>query len=387
MARDKILLGYLPWIFFLISPRQKVTPKTLLILKYDAIGDYVLFRNFLEAVRKSEKYKDWKITLCGNIAYKDLAECLDKEFIDDFIWIEKGKIRKDLKYTWSIFHEAWKRGFEAVLHPSYGREVIPDFLARITNAPERIGSESDQEILNMKPHQKEITDKYYTKLIPRGPEIFFEFLRYRIFFEQVLDQKIDQRFFIDTQKIRTNLDLDKNFAVIFPGASHENRRWKPENFARIADYLKEKYNLKSCVCGNRDDKKYYEKVAENCLNSKPEDFTGKSLPEFAKILSKAKIIITNDTVAAHMGAAVGAKVISLLNGRHFGRFSPYPPELTSSFRPIYPPKLQAENKSNWDFLKKKYKNKTDANINDIAPETVIKEIDSLLADKKQNFFA
>ncbi|MDW8465862.1 MAG: hypothetical protein RML35_06685 [Chloroherpetonaceae bacterium] len=69
---------------------KSFVPKTLLILRLDEIGDYVLFRNFLKEIRESERFKDYKITLCGNAAWKDLAEAFDKESVDEFIWISKS---------------------------------------------------------------------------------------------------------------------------------------------------------------------------------------------------------------------------------------------------------------------------------------------------------
>ena len=52
---------------------QNTNSNTLLIIRLDAIGDYLLFRNFLSVIRASRKYKDYEITLCGNIVWKDLS--------------------------------------------------------------------------------------------------------------------------------------------------------------------------------------------------------------------------------------------------------------------------------------------------------------------------
>ena len=35
--------------------------KTLLLLRLDSIGDYVLFRNFMSEIKRSDKYRDYKI--------------------------------------------------------------------------------------------------------------------------------------------------------------------------------------------------------------------------------------------------------------------------------------------------------------------------------------
>ena len=40
--------------FFDCHPAKTIITKTLLIVRLDAIGDYILFRNFIEEIRKSD---------------------------------------------------------------------------------------------------------------------------------------------------------------------------------------------------------------------------------------------------------------------------------------------------------------------------------------------
>lgn len=85
---------------FFIKSSKEIKPKSLLLIRLDAIGDYVLFRNFIEVLKKSEKYKDYSITLLGNIAWKNLQEELDGEFIDNFIWLDRDRFNKDFLYRY-----------------------------------------------------------------------------------------------------------------------------------------------------------------------------------------------------------------------------------------------------------------------------------------------
>ncbi len=55
------------------EPHHKIPPSnSLLIVRLDAIGDYILFRNFLKVIRNSEKFNNYTITLCGNTLWKDI---------------------------------------------------------------------------------------------------------------------------------------------------------------------------------------------------------------------------------------------------------------------------------------------------------------------------
>ena len=46
-------------------------------------------------LKKSRKYKGYKITLLGNNSWKDLSEELDIEYVDEFIWLDRNKYNKD----------------------------------------------------------------------------------------------------------------------------------------------------------------------------------------------------------------------------------------------------------------------------------------------------
>ena len=95
---------------FLSKLNYKIKANTLLIVKLDAIGDYLLFRNFLEDIRKSKKFANYHITLCGNIIWEELAETFDKSFVDEFIWIDKKKLTNEKSYRKSILQKIKQKG-------------------------------------------------------------------------------------------------------------------------------------------------------------------------------------------------------------------------------------------------------------------------------------
>ena len=88
----KFIIYYI--INLLVKPSKDINKNTLLFIRLDAIGDYVMFRNFIEILKKSDKYKNYNITLVGNSAWKNLSEELDKEYMDKFIWISKPPVQR-----------------------------------------------------------------------------------------------------------------------------------------------------------------------------------------------------------------------------------------------------------------------------------------------------
>ena len=71
----------------------------------DHIGDYVLFRNYIELIKKSNKYKDYSITLLGNSVWKDFSENLDNKYIDKFISLNREKFEKNFIYRYKKLQE------------------------------------------------------------------------------------------------------------------------------------------------------------------------------------------------------------------------------------------------------------------------------------------
>ena len=49
------------------------------------------------------------------------------------------------------------------------------------------------------------------------------------------------------------LPIDKNFAAIFIGANAKFRKWSPESYAKVADYLSSHYGFDIVLLGGSDD--------------------------------------------------------------------------------------------------------------------------------------
>ena len=96
--------------YFLIEsliPLQNkhVNPNTLLLVRLDGIGDYILFRNFIEEIKKSRRFASYSITLCSNYNNKEIAENFDQNLIKDFIWINTTYFRNNISYRFNKLKE------------------------------------------------------------------------------------------------------------------------------------------------------------------------------------------------------------------------------------------------------------------------------------------
>jgi ADP-heptose:LPS heptosyltransferase len=358
-------------------PREK----TLLLVRLDAIGDYILFRNFLEIIRNSHRYKDYNITLCGNRAWQDLAETFDNKFVNDFIWIDKKIFIRNIGYRYGVLTDISQRGFEVAIQPNLSREFyFGDAVIRASGAQERIGSSGD--LANMEVWQKKISDRYYTKLIPVDNDNLLEFLRNKEFFEKLLGIKI--------ALFKPNINLNHfeggksptgNYAIIFPGASNELRRWSTDKFAEIAEYLSDKYGLKILIAGSHLEKKFSNKIIYEARNTDINDITGMTtLSEITKLISQADLVVSNDTSAAHLAVAVNTKIVYLLAGNLLGRFGPYPNNMAKAYY-IYPKEIMEKLDSDFDYLTEKFRYESDLDVNSIKVEEVKRLIDEAMKNQ------
>ncbi len=366
-------------LLFVRSGEHKINAGTLLIIRLDSIGDYVMFRNFLSAVKESEQYRGYRITLCGNIIWKSLAESLDAGIVDNFIWIDREKFYKEIKYRYKILRQIYKNGFEIVIETTYTREILfGDSIVKASGARIKIGSEGALD-KHAKWKRNLISDKYYTKLIPAKKNNLFEFYRNTEFFQHLLDKDISIRnTSIDLPGSKLKFNLPDKYVVIFPGSSDVKRRWSPENFSIVSNYIIKKYSLRIVIPLPKNEKEISGSIIKNLPAESFIDLTGQTdLLDLAKILQDASLLITNDTSAMHFAAAVNTKFICISNGSYFGRFHPYPDEIFSGAYYVYPDEIM-KNISNIDKLSNLYRFGSDLDINSIRSDSVINLIDKLI---------
>lgn len=344
--------------------------QTLLIVRVDVLGDYILFRNFIGELKKSSQYKGYKITFCGNQALKEFVDFFDGDLIDDFIWLDRERFVLNVPYRYRMLRGINSRGFEVAVNSQYSREFFHgDAIIRASRASKRIGSGGD--LNNMGRWQKYISDRYYTKLIPAEDNTLFEFYRNQNFFENFIDEKIAiKKPSLDTRKIPPTNFSTHPYVVLHPGARLQYRQWLPENFAKIADVISAEYGLDIIIVGSKNEVESANKVISSAKVKNIIDLSGKTnLVQLTKIISEAELLIVNDTGTAHIAAAVDTPVIVISNGNHFGRFIPYPAEVFKDVYGVFPESIKVTTE-NTKYIEEKYKFYSNLNINTVTVDTV-----------------
>ncbi len=338
------------------------------VIRLDAIGDYILFRNFLYELKQSSKFADLPVTLIGNKAWKSIAETFDNKIVDSFIWLDRNQIWDSKKCRISKLIKLVRIKYEYIIMPTYSRDFAGDSLVKVMNAKHKMTSLGD--LSNISNNEKRVTDTYYTEILPATSEILFEFERNREFFQNLLGLKLNTKFLIKPVETKFHNQF-ANYIVLFIGASSNKRRWSISNFNSLAIWLNEVYGVNVVICGSINDVS-----SGNMVIDMPfiYNLIGKtSLVEIIDILSNAKLVVSNETSIPHICVAVNVKVFVIYNGNHFGRFTPYPGNLTDKYYPIYHPQIE-KNLDDYKYLSNRYGYGSNLDINDITIEQVKNKI-------------
>ena len=153
--------------------------QVLLVLRPDAIGDYILFRPWLRWLREASPWAGWRIVLAGNQVWRDMADEFDADCFDEAIWIERRRLMRSPVFFFRVARRLRRFGTDLLLYPVISRELSGDLLVRASGARQAIAAECDG--INLDPQSARRTDRWYTRLVPvasRG----FEFDRTLGFF-------------------------------------------------------------------------------------------------------------------------------------------------------------------------------------------------------------
>jgi len=304
------------------QPRRRI-----LIIKLDAIGDYILFRNYLQFLHESHRFQDYEIELLGNQIWKDIALKYDNQFVSKFHFInEKPLYQKPLdvlRIGWMLF----KRNYEVVLQSTYSRTLVGNGLAGLAAAKETIAFNSLHELY---PEYKKQADKLYSTLLTLPESAFHEYHRNENFFKQITTQK-QVPFAMPSLPV---INQKREVILIFPGSSVHKRNWEKNKFIEIIKRLLDTTNLPIIIAGGYSEIPISSYIFDQLpASERLKNETGKStLPDLIELIANSKFIISNETSAIHIAAATRTPSVCILGGGHFERFTPYPESM--EFKPV-----------------------------------------------------
>lgn len=287
-------------------------PRRALILRFGAIGDVLLTT---------------PVVRCLQAAYPELI--IDFVIKDKFLSVVQ--YHPEINQVWTLPDHAAFQDLKALsvqlnqigydwiidLQSSWKSFLLCLFVhgARINRfSPERFKRFLLVHLrLNFYWQERSVIEKYFRSVRSwkiqddgKGPEFFID---------KVSQHKTDD--WLKQQQIR----FDKRIAVIAPGAGRATKRWLPEGFARVSDWLEEK-DYQIVLAGSESEKEICASVA-GLMDRPSVNACGVfSIIETGALLDKAEIVITNDTGLMHIASALNKKIVAIYGPttREFGFF-------------------------------------------------------------------
>jgi ADP-heptose:LPS heptosyltransferase len=323
------------WVdtLLLLTPKAKPHehPASVLIIRLDAIGDFVLWLPAAQATVGFYKAQGKSAVLLANAAWAAWARELG--VFDEVIPFDRRRFGSDMLYRYRLGYRVRMLGCSTAVQPSYSREwSFSDAIVRTCGIAERIGSTGSTSNISLR--EKRITDRWYTRLIPANPAPCMELVRNAefvrglgeaAFLATVPDLRGLSALSLSESFIRATAG-DQQYYVLFPGASWSGKQWPLVNFVQVADRLYEETGWRGVVCGGKAD---IELARRLCSQSSAPllNWAGRTdLAQLAAVLSAAQVVVTNDTSATHIAAACGIPTVCILGGGHSERFLPYQAE-------------------------------------------------------------
>jgi ADP-heptose:LPS heptosyltransferase len=100
------------------------------------------------------------------------------------------------------------------------------------------------------------------------------------------------------------------FAVLHPGAGAPRRRWSPERFAAVGDAFAA-MGLRVIVTGSGNERPIVDAVRRAMRGRAANGCDALSIGGLAGLLSRAEVVVSNDSGPLHLAAAVGAPTVGI----------------------------------------------------------------------------
>lgn len=330
----KIVVRITPalWLFDirkLIKNNNRITDKQDLdkackrvaLVRLDAIGDFVLWLDSAQELRKH--FADKTLVLLCNKACAQIAQA--SGLFDEIIPIDTGKLNyaANFRFRNQLRKELNGVYAELLIQTAFTRRVYTDVVVSAVAAARKI-TIRDTSFDNAAKWALDRTDCIYDEVIDTGGECMMELRRNAEFTRRITGSSFKASVpQLKASQVRDGLIPEEDYFVVFPGGSFKAKMWPMDRFAQAAQYIHDRTGWKCCVCGAPNEKYLAQELIKN-YSGDVIDMTGKTtLIESIEVIRHARFLIGNDTSGIHFAAAAGTPALCVFGGWHYGRFLPY----------------------------------------------------------------
>ncbi len=221
-----------------------------------------------------------------------------------------GKRLKNVKGTMNelkaLFQDLKKEKYDVVI--DLQGLLRSGIVTGATNAPLRMGFKEAREGSTF----------FYTHKVEGGKDIHAveRYLKIAAFLGC---DSADISFPFPPSEFPSTFNLNKDYAVIVPGARWKTKRWPEEEFGQLTSRLP----LQSVIVGSNTDKDIAGLIV-SLSKGKAISLAGKtSLKELIGIMRDARFVVSNDSGPMHIAAALGVPVFAIFGPTDPAKTGPY----------------------------------------------------------------
>lgn len=303
------------------------SPRRILVVKLSALGDTLLLVPALRELRR--RYPEARIAMLGTAVNRAIAGELP-HFIDEFHCLEPGRAVRDPGYLRAFVRELRAGGYELGIDFDQWTKSTP-VLLRLARVPVRIGFVTSDRMRHL----------VYTHTQPRDPrsheaENFLRLLR-PLGIEPpapVLELPVRPEL---VPRVRALLaDAGWNGAdpilLVHPGCGHAHpRAWPAERYRELCVRLAGEGSTFFVFTGAGDERPMAEGLAAALPPGRAAALTRLSIPEFVACVSLADLVLSGNTGAMHVAAALGRAQVFLEGPNDPAKWGPINPRAVGVF--------------------------------------------------------
>jgi len=334
-------------------PEPKPTPRRLLLIRLDDIGDYLLFRNQL-SMYSAARWAGHIITLLGNLSWRPLFETYDANTVPQAIWVNKSQYLESPAYRAELWMRLREGGFDTVIAPSRTRPLLLDDACMLAAAPRHaIGARNE----HVHPSWSRASDALYQEHIEVSRARLHEFHFNAEFAHRCAGASFGgSRPMIEAVAPPSAArppeaavsPPDGPHMVCFIGANTRSKRWPLHRWIAFIKLYAGHYSHRILLAGQSQTEVRMAQSIERATGA--QSIAGRlGLPELSRLVAGAEAVVTNDTMAAHLGASFNRPTIIIANGVNYFRFTDYERAGIANVSTLYPEAFERRRLKEGDF--------------------------------------
>lgn len=313
-----------------LAPPANRATRELMIVRLDDIGDYLLFRHHLALFKQSPRWRDHRITLLGNESWREIFTTLDASTVDETLWVDKERCLSDAAYRAALWPRLRSLGVDTVVAPSRTRPLLLDDLCVLALAPRRsIGC------ANTHVHEdwNRLSDALFDELFTVPDPLLHESRFNQEFAAWVCGMPAGPA--ICRIEVPDGSPLAEPYWIGFVGSNTRSKRWPVSRWIEFISAARQRRAGRIVLAGRGAAE--LEMVRRIQARVEAESIAGAvSLPTLLQWIGGAQAVITNDTMAGHLGVALRRPTVIVANGVNYLRFSEYARAGVEHARSVYP---------------------------------------------------